>query len=139
MDFRNCPQCGKLFRYVNRYLCAACIEAEEKEFEIVRAYVRDNEGKSIPEVSEATGIAVEKIIRFLRNGKLIVKGLELDGALTCGSCGAPIDSGRLCEKCRSNLAAKLEQKVGERKPQIDNLSLSSTRKERMHTAGPRKR
>lgn len=103
MQLRNCPECDRLFTYVNRNLCPACIEAEEAEFERVRLYVRDHRNSTIPEVSEATGVSADKIILFLREGRLVANGLVTEGFLQCESCGQPVSSGRLCDKCRDEL------------------------------------
>ena len=111
-DFRNCPVCGRLFRYAGRNLCPACIAEEEKEYEKVRSYVRDHEGANITEVSEATGVSVEKIIRFLREGKLVAKGaLAAEGVIACERCGAPIGGGQFCERCREELARELQSRI----------------------------
>lgn len=112
MDFRNCPVCGKVFRFVSRNLCPDCIAEEEKEYEKVRSYVRDHEGANITEVSEATGVSVEKIIRFLREGRLVAKGaLAGEGAITCERCGVPIGGGQFCDRCREELAQELQRRI----------------------------
>ncbi|NPV91566.1 MAG: flagellar protein [Firmicutes bacterium] len=112
MDFRNCPVCGSLFRYVSRYMCPACIEAEEKEFVTVRQYVRDHEGATISAVSEATGISEEKIIRFLKDGRLVSRGLVLEGQLACERCGKPVAEGNMCDTCRADIFRDISRVKG---------------------------
>ncbi|NPV27626.1 MAG: hypothetical protein HPY81_09370 [Firmicutes bacterium] len=109
MDLRNCPECGRLFAFVGQNLCPACLEEEEKEFELVREYVREHRNPTITEVSEATGVGADKIIRFLKDGRLIAKGLITEGVLECESCGCPISAGRLCEACRDELTRNIKR------------------------------
>ena len=114
MDFRNCPACGSIFRYQTRNLCPVCVEAEEKEFDIVRNYVRDHPGENIFQVSQATGVSEDKIIRFLRDGRLIARGISTEGVLTCDRCGQTISEGRLCPACRGELSRDLQRQFGPR-------------------------
>lgn len=97
MDFRNCPQCGKLFKKIGRNLCPACIEKEEKMFDIVREYVRDNPNANVMETSEATGVPEKVIMQFLRDGRLLSGSVSI--ALDCQSCGKPISAGQYCPDC----------------------------------------
>lgn len=114
MDFRNCPVCDGLFRYVSRNLCPSCIEAEEKEFETVRQYVRDHDKATILEVSEATGVGEDKIIRFLREGRLVARGLSTEGLLTCDRCGKSISGGKMCDACRAEISQEFSRKIGDK-------------------------
>jgi hypothetical protein len=59
-----------MFRYVDSELCNACRQAEDSEFQKVRDYIRDNLGSDVFQVSEATGVRTEKIMRFLREGRI---------------------------------------------------------------------
>lgn len=73
MSFLNCPDCGRLFRGENQSLCPACEKVDEEEYRLVRNFIRDHAGLNILDISEATGVRVDKIIRFLRNGKFITR------------------------------------------------------------------
>ncbi len=97
MNLKNCYRCGGLFAYTGRNICNKCLEKEEEEYNIVRKYVRDHPGASIIEVSEATDIEEEKILQFVRDGRLKSKGFT--GVLACERCGKSISSGRFCEDC----------------------------------------
>ncbi|NPV90277.1 MAG: hypothetical protein HPY50_05860 [Firmicutes bacterium] len=70
MEFLNCPECGRMFRYTNSLLCNACQRAEDSEFQKVREFIRENPGSDVLQVSEATGVRLEKIMRFLREGRI---------------------------------------------------------------------
>ena len=132
MEFRNCPVCGTLFRYVSRYMCPACIEAEEKEFDTVRRYVRDHEGATISAVSEATGINQEKIIRFLKDGRLVARGLVLEGELTCERCGKPVAEGNMCDNCRADIFRDINRGLSGKTPEPPAAPRDTGSRNRMH-------
>ena len=137
VDFRNCPVCGGLFRYVSRNICPSCIEVEEKEFDTVRRYIWDHKGVRIMEVSEATGVSEDKIIRFLKDGRLLAKGLIVDG-LACDRCGKPISEGKMCEACRAEISQEIHRKLGDKGAAGQGASISKdanlSSRNRMHTA-----
>ncbi len=97
-DIKNCSNCGRMFQSVAGVkLCGRCRTSDDDIFKVVREYIYDNPGATIPEVSEATEVAEDKILKFLREGKLEIKG---DGMLLdCEKCGASISSGRFCDAC----------------------------------------
>ncbi len=104
-DIKNCPECGRLFADVGNNVCNKCLEKEDSEFAIVRRYVRDNPGASIFEVAEETGISEEKILQFLKDGRLQSAGfVEVS---SCEGCGKKIAAGRYCDKCLSQLGSEL--------------------------------
>lgn len=117
MNLRNCSQCGKLFVYVNRNICPDCLGKEEEMFEEVRKYLRDNPGSRIKEVSEATEVPEDKIIRFLREGRIISD--NLDAGLFCETCGKPISSGYTCKECKEKLRKGLQSIAGAAKKVIE--------------------
>lgn len=101
-ELKNCPQCGRLFPYMGKRICRKCQELEEDQYMLVRRYVRDNPGSGIFEVSEETGVEKEKIINFLREGRLESRGLKSSG-YSCKGCGKNISEGIYCSKCNSQL------------------------------------
>lgn len=96
-NLRNCPQCGRLFSPGSRNICNRCLDKEEEDYMVVRRYVRDHPGASVFEASEETGVEEDKIMQFIRDGRLVSKGLK--GSLRCEGCGKTIDSGRFCPDC----------------------------------------
>jgi len=113
MSLRNCERCGRLFSGVDP-VCPACRETERAEFERVRAYLRAHPDVAVAQVSEATGVPVERLHRWAREGRLSLRlEEESRGALRCESCGVPIDTGRLCPRCAASLAHKARTLVGE--------------------------
>lgn len=101
MNLRNCVQCGKVFVYISRNICPECMDKEELMFEKVRDYLKENPGARIMEVNEKTEVPEDKIIKFLRDGRIVSE--SLGSGLLCESCGAPISTGRTCAKCREEL------------------------------------
>jgi flagellar operon protein (TIGR03826 family) len=115
VDLRNCPRCGRLFTYISKNLCPVCIEEDEKEFKKVKEYVWAHRGCSAVEVHEATGVSLEKILNYLREGRLEARGLK-GPLLFCESCGEPIDQGRFCPKCSDQLVRGLKGEENSKKP-----------------------
>lgn len=111
----NCRRCGKIFSYTGKPVCPECVQKEEEDFETARAYIKENPGRNMQEVSEETGVPVKLLTKFLREGRIEF----LDGSvpfLSCGSCGAPITSGRFCNNCLSKLGKEMLGAVPDKKP-----------------------
>lgn len=111
MDLRNCADCGRPFIYAGVELCPSCVEEEETSFDKLRDYLRDNPGADVDTVAGATGIPRERMLRFLRKGRLETGELG-DMQLGCVSCGAPIKSGRYCDRCSASLLNTLRSAEG---------------------------
>jgi hypothetical protein len=108
MRIQNCPECGRIFEFFFLNLCPECIEKEENESRAILNYLEANPGAGIPEISEATGISVDKIIRMLKGGRLIAVCEQNNiNLLTCERCGRPIAKGNLCQSCRDSMARAL--------------------------------
>ncbi len=115
MNVRNCRKCGKLFNYVaGPPICIQCREALENKFQEVKKYIQEHAHASIPEVSEACDVTTHQIQQWLRDERLeLSEGSAI--TLSCETCGAPILSGRFCEKCKNNMAHELSDSI--RKPE----------------------
>ena len=103
MNVRNCKSCGKLFNYITGApVCPVCRQALEAKFQVVKQYIRDHKGVGIQEVSEACEVEPGQIRAWLREDRLEVTE---DSALmlNCESCGAPIRSGRFCDRCKASM------------------------------------
>jgi len=71
MSSTNCPVCGKIFDKQGFYeVCEDCFAQYETDFDKVRDYLYSHPNKNILEVSNATGISIDKIRTFLRQGRL---------------------------------------------------------------------
>lgn len=120
-DLRNCIQCGRVFAYQGNKVCSKCREAADNEFNIVRKYVRDHPGADVRKVAEETGIKEQKILQFLREGRLISSGFV--ESLSCERCGARISTGRYCSQCLHELESQIKTVLPESSPRqagIDN-------------------
>lgn len=107
MNVRNCKSCGRIFNYLSGPpICPICREKLEEKFQEVKEFVRQNKGVGIQEVSDACEVDVKQIRQWLREERL---ELSSDSAayLNCESCGAPIRSGRFCEKCTGEMTRSL--------------------------------
>lgn len=108
MNVRNCRSCGRIFNYVTGpAICPTCRDKLEEKFQEVKNYIRENKGAGIQEVAEACEVEVSQIRQWLREERL---ELAADSALylNCESCGAPIRSGKFCEKCANNMTKSLQ-------------------------------
>lgn len=116
MNVRNCRKCGRLFNYVTGIpICPNCKDAMEKKFQEVKEYIRGHKGVGITEVSEACDVEPAQITQWLREDRLEVTE---DSAimLSCENCGAPIRSGRFCEKCKNTMVQGLQNVLNENAP-----------------------
>lgn len=129
-ELRNCPECGRLFAYQGRNLCSKCLQAEEEEYNIVRRYVRDHAGASVIEVSDATGVDEQKILQFLRDGRLHSKGFT--EVIECERCGRRISSGRLCDACRGQLDREIRGAIPSGTPPLRKEDLSHRHIDKIH-------
>lgn len=109
MEPRNCKRCGRMFGYISGIpICDNCKKKEEEDFMKVRLYIKENSGANMREVAEVCEVSIEKITRFLREGRLEVReGSNL--VLECESCRKAIKSGRLCQECSRHLERDMAQ------------------------------
>ena len=138
-EIRNCPRCGKIFNYIGRPICPRCVQAEEDEFKIVKDYVDDNSNATMAEVADATGISVDKIMRFLRDERLEVTGENSGFILECESCSRAIKTGRFCDHCKNELNNGIRKEFGlDRKARVEDSTAKKVEKDRMFTATRRR-
>lgn len=111
MDVRTCKSCKRIFNYLSGpTICPGCKEKLEEKFQVVKAYIEEHRGASMQEVSEECDVEVSQIRQWLREERLeLMEGSAI--MLSCESCGAPIRSGRFCDKCRSALANNFQSMI----------------------------
>lgn len=93
-----------MFNYIGVPICPTCVESDEEDFKRVKEYLYNNPGSSMSEVSSVLEISVEKITRYLREGRLEIVGGSGNMILHCESCGKSINSGRFCDMCSNDLS-----------------------------------
>jgi RNA polymerase subunit RPABC4/transcription elongation factor Spt4 len=112
-DIRNCRRCGRIMIYVGIPICEKCLKKEEEYYDIVRRYLDEHPRSSVREIGDATGVPVEVIMKFVRQGSLVA--LEAAGGmLACEICGKSIEIGRVCPECAEALLSatgKLSNKI----------------------------
>lgn len=120
-ELRNCRKCGKMFTYTgNSAFCQVCVRKEEEDYQKVKEYLYDNPGASMNEVSSVTGVSVEKIMRFLREGRLeIVEGSNI--VLECERCKRSIRTGRFCNDCVKGIEGELESAAKDISASLEHL------------------
>jgi len=106
MNIRNCSRCGRIYVYDGFNICLDCRKADEEDFQKVKKFLEENPNANVMMVSEGTGVETKKIIQFLKEGRLELKG-ENNIILTCEKCGKPITTGRFCDKCALELEREL--------------------------------
>lgn len=136
MNIKNCSLCGKIYQYVvGENICPKCKEEREEKFQEIKEFIRANGSVPIAVVAETFDIE-EKVLRlWVREERLVFE----DGgiAIECEHCGAPIYSGRLCEKCKVELGLDFKAEFERSKPRIHEQQVikDSRRKEEMHFLG----
>jgi flagellar operon protein (TIGR03826 family) len=127
-DVRNCRKCGKVYTYIGGPpICPVCSEKDETDFKQVKEYLYNNPGASMSEVSTALDVSVEKITRYLREGRLEIVGGDGNLILECESCGKSIKTGRFCQECQKELTKDFKstaRQMNESLPKDDDVKRS---------------
>lgn len=111
MAIKNCRQCRRLFSHPTSVICPQCKRQQERDFEKVRDYLRENKDAGIHEVSERTGVSIKVITKYLREGRLQAAGITTAMEVECENCGALISTGQLCDKCKASLQKDLDRET----------------------------
>lgn len=127
-DVRNCRKCGKIFTYAGgNLICQPCRQADEEDFKKIKNYLYDNPRASLTQISADIEISVEKIKRFLKDGRLEILSDEGNLFLECEGCGKSIKSGRFCPGCENGLANNLKAAASQMKSEMQS-SVDDSRK-----------
>ncbi len=108
MNIRNCPSCGALFVPGIKGVCPSCAERDEEQFELVKTYLQTHPDAVLPDVSEATGVEQQTILRFIRTSRLVV-GRPQGFGLACDRCGESVSTGNLCQACAKELTQQIQR------------------------------
>ena len=124
-EVRNCRRCGRLMIYVGIPVCEKCLRKEEEYYDIVRRYLDEHPRSSVREIADATGVPVDIIIQFVRQGSLVALEAASE-ILECEICGKPIQMGRVCPECAQELlsatAKVLKRTAGDSQASGDKTS-----------------
>ena len=118
MNLRNCARCGKMFNYFSgQPICESCKKAAEEDFQRVKQYIIDNPRAGITEISEKCEVTTKQIQQWVREERLMFTS-DSPIQLQCEKCGAKIQTGRFCAKCRATMANNLNNTFAKPKPQL---------------------
>ncbi|MCO7176431.1 TIGR03826 family flagellar region protein [Sporolactobacillus kofuensis] len=109
-DLENCKGCGRLFVRVSSPYCPDCLKKQDQMYETVYRFIRKQENRrsTVTEVHEATGVDVNWIYQWIREGKIQTSVFPNLG-YPCKSCGTLIQTGALCDNCRHRLEHDIDQ------------------------------
>lgn len=108
MNLDNCPRCGRLFAKNFRDVCPNCLREIDKEYELCANYLREFKGAIITDVSEATGVSIKQITKFIREGRISIVNAP-NMSYPCESCGTLIREHHICDLCRTRLEKEKKQ------------------------------
>lgn len=108
MNIANCPRCGKLFTKNFRDVCPNCIKEIDHEYSLCAEHLRQNKGLTTHELSDATGVSVRQISKFIREGRISIIGAPNLG-YPCEVCATMIREGNMCQDCRTRLIKDVGQ------------------------------
>lgn len=108
----NCSRCDALFVQTVRDICPKCYQQVEQEYDKCARFLRkrENRGATIRQVSEATGVSVRQITRFIKEGRISIEGNPNLG-YPCEVCGEPIRAGNVCDNCLKGLKHEISQQL----------------------------
>lgn len=113
----TCKKCRKMINSMQgKYLCPECQKEDDDVFRTVKEYIYKNPRATISEVSTTLDVSVNRIRRYLREGRLeIIEKHNL--FLECEKCGVAIQTGRFCGPCANEFFKDLqkESETGEKK------------------------
>ena len=119
MELKNCATCKRLFPYpgYGYILCPECRRTDEAQFQLVKKFLDQYPGSEGKEVFLATGVPINTLIKWVREGRLISSNAINLGAV-CDICGKPVCTGKLCPECKKDVVKKFQE---EEKESIENL------------------
>ena len=134
MDRRpmDCKECGGKVFYQNSgiYQCEDCGAEEYDDFGKIKNYLEIHGPSPAPYISEDTGVPLEIISVFLRNGRLeIPEGSKY--YIKCERCGCALRYGRYCPACTRELAGQLQGALFEQMGEKPKQEVEK-KKEKMH-------
>lgn len=108
-ETKVCVRCKRMFTYMGygHFYCPACKKLDEADFTKVKEYIYENGTAPAFEVFENTGVSLERITQYLREGRLEIPEMS-PIFIRCEMCSADIRSGRLCPDCAGKLTKSMK-------------------------------
>ncbi len=121
-ELKRCSTCHKVFSYpgYGYILCSECRRTDEARFQLVKKFLQqypDSEGK---EVYLATGVPINTLIKWVREGRLISTNAYKLGAV-CDRCGKPVCTGKMCPECKAEVVRKFKEDEKETIEKIEQI------------------
>ena len=118
MNLRNCARCGKMFNYIGgQPICDPCKKAIEEDFQKVKQYIIDNPRAGLKEIAEENGVTTKQIQQWIREERLMFTS-DSPLQIQCEKCGATIQTGRYCDKCKASMANNLNNTFSKPQPAL---------------------
>ena len=107
MPLATCPRCKKIFEKTRTIVCVKCQEAENADYDKIRAVLERDPSLNAEETAEEAGVTVQCVTRMLQEG--LIANVSLSESVKCGRCGAPAISlnKKLCQACLEKLNAEV--------------------------------
>lgn len=131
MDVKNCRRCRKLFNYIGgQPICPQCREELENKFQEVKKYLFDNRNSSITDVCENCDVEESQVRQWIREERLEFSS-GIDAGIVCENCGAPISTGRFCDKCKASMINDLQTAGRRPEPAAPKVEKRQTHENKM--------
>ena len=131
MDVKNCRRCRRLFNYIGgQPICPQCREELENKFQEDKKYLFDNRSATIPDVVENCEVEESQVRQWVREERLEFSS-GIDIGMACETCGAPITSGRFCEKCKASMINDLQSAGRKPAPETPKPAKTQTHENKM--------
>ncbi|MFT8391448.1 MAG: TIGR03826 family flagellar region protein [Sporolactobacillus sp.] len=114
-ELANCTGCGKVFVRVASPFCPDCLKEQDRLFDLVYKYItaKAHRMAGVQEVHEETGVSLELIYQWIREGRLKTS-LFPNLGYPCKSCGRLIQSGVVCADCRTTIESEITRAAAEK-------------------------
>jgi methionyl-tRNA synthetase len=107
-----------MFNYIGgQPVCEACKKAIEEDFQKVKQYIVDNPRAGLKEIAEENGVTTKQIQQWIREERLMFTS-DSPLQIQCENCGAQIQTGRYCAKCKASMANNLNNTFAKPQPAI---------------------
>ncbi len=117
-NIKNCTRCGKMFNYVaGDVICDVCKKEIEEKFQEVKKYIEENPGSGLRQICEACDCPSKQLKKWILEERLMFTE-NSPIQITCENCGARIQTGRLCAKCKATVTNALNDTVKQRQQAI---------------------
>jgi hypothetical protein len=85
------------------------VKEDQDNFIKVFHYMGTQPSATAQEISQATGVELAEIYRYVRENRLRL--VKADTGLKCEGCGMPISQGKMCDNCRKQLSVEVKNDI----------------------------